>query len=40
MRDIINKIVELESYEKVIIGLCGSFIFLMIALVILNGIKF
>jgi len=39
MRGIIHKIEELESYEKVIIGLSGSFILLIIALVMVNALK-
>jgi len=39
MRGIISKIEELESYEKVIMGLCGSFILLMVALVMMDALK-
>lgn len=40
MRGIISKFIELEFYEKVIMGLCVPFVLLMVTLVMLNVVKF
>ena len=39
MKALISKIEELESYEKVIMGICGSFTLLMVTLILLNILK-
>jgi hypothetical protein len=39
MKALISKIEELESYEKVVMGICGSFTLLLAALILLNFLK-
>jgi len=39
MKALISKIEELESYEKVIMGICGSFTLLMVTLILLIALK-
>jgi hypothetical protein len=39
MKALISKIEELEYYEKVVMGICGSFTLLMVTLILLNILK-
>lgn len=36
----LKRIRKMETYEKIILGICGSFVLLMFFLILINALKF